>query len=306
MISKYTVYLKTLMEDESVKPKLDNALSTYPLYVPKIAHELIPNRSELNQKLLNHYQYREIGSETVGKFLDLLETTMCEIMPYYNERFKTIEIMANLENPFDNVDFVETYKETRTGDKSNTITGNNEVNSEKTGNTTSATEDNGSTTSTTNAEDNGSTSVASERTSEGDNKSVHTTTPSSSVLGIQSKNIDTVTHADEITWNKINSSEGETALTTTSNTSESSTSGTSSNSSESSSQVSESSTTTGESTINENGATSESIERTLTRKGNHGVTTYAHDIMKYRDAIIDVVKEIINDKNIKQLFMLIY
>ena len=112
---KHTVVLRSLMENEQTKPLLDEALSKYPLFTINKKYDLIPTREELNEKILNHYKYREIGFETIGRFLDELKITMAEIMPYYNEMFKTIVIMADLENPFDNVDIVETFEQTTEG-----------------------------------------------------------------------------------------------------------------------------------------------------------------------------------------------
>ena len=73
-MAKYTVELRTLMNDDLVRPLLNEALSKYPMYKPLTNNEevlaIIPTRQILNDKLLNHYKYREIGFETVGRFLD--------------------------------------------------------------------------------------------------------------------------------------------------------------------------------------------------------------------------------------------
>lgn len=137
--AKNSVTLYDLMFNEKVMVELNKSLSIYPLYEGKKKYDLIPTREHLNEKLLNHYKYREIGFETIGRFLDELKITMCEIMPYYNEMFKTIEIMADLENPFDNVDVTETFEETRkeTAEGESTTAGN------ATGTATSTTTANG-------------------------------------------------------------------------------------------------------------------------------------------------------------------
>ena len=171
MYAKYTVVLKNLLDDPEVKAKIDQALSHYPLYAPEKAYDLIPKREELNKRLLNHYKYREIGCETVGRFLDELEITMGEIMPRYNELFKTVEIMAELPSPFDNVDVVETFSETRT----------------QTGTSETAT----TASDTTTTENN----VAS------DNKHVQSQTPQGQI-NIAAKDIDSVPYADQVDWGK--------------------------------------------------------------------------------------------------------
>lgn len=134
--AKYTVVLKSLLDNSEANAKIQKALSTYPLYAPSKVYDLIPTREELNNKLLNHYKYREIGFETVGRFIDELEITMKEIMPRYNELFKTVETMAELPSPFDNVDVTETYSETRTDNASSTGTTSSNASTETSGSDT--------------------------------------------------------------------------------------------------------------------------------------------------------------------------
>lgn len=182
--AKYTVVLKTLMDSETVNPMLHKSLSTYPLYESEKAYDLIPSREELNARLLNHYKYREIGFETVGRFLDELEITMKEIMPRYNELLKTVVTMAELPSPFDNVDVVETFEQTRTNESNTDTTTETE--------TDSSTESSASDTTTTN------NSVDS------NNKHVQTGTPQSN-LSIPASAIDSVNYADEVKWGKDHS-----------------------------------------------------------------------------------------------------
>lgn len=267
MSARYTVELRTLMNDSKVRPLIDTALSTYPLYEAKNddLKFLIPNRSELNSKLLNHYKYREIAFETVGRFIDELEITMNEIMPYYNQRFKTVEIMSELPSPFDNVDVIEEFTEERTGSATSSSESDTNNNAE----------------SQTTAEDETKTTASVNH----DNKSVHTTTPSN-VISTPAKDIDSVSHADEVTWNKDTTSD----------------SGSSNGSSIS--ETTNSSTGHSESTANaENEST---VHHTFTKKGNQGVNTYAHDMIEYRQTLIDVVYEIITDTRVSDLFMKVY
>ena len=87
--AKYTVVLNELLNDSEVRPLIDKALSSYPLYVSKSEEENIPNiiptRAEINRKLLDYYKFREIGFETIGRFIEELRIAMEEIMPYYNQ-----------------------------------------------------------------------------------------------------------------------------------------------------------------------------------------------------------------------------
>ena len=182
--ARYTVVLKSLLDDEHSKEAITKALSTYPLYQIDKVYDLIPTREELNNKLLNHYKYREIGFETVGRFVDELQTTMNEIMPRYNELFKTVVTMAELPSPFDNVDIIETFEEERNGNSSveSSSTSSNKTNS----NTSSS----GTNTSNSAVEDS--------------NKMVESTTPQG-IINIPNKDIDSVNYADKVGWNKSNS-----------------------------------------------------------------------------------------------------
>lgn len=179
MYGKYTAVLKSLIDSPEVKPLLDKALSTYPLFSPvdnEFIKELIPNREQLNQKLLNHYKYREIGFETVGRFLDELEIAMNEIMPYYNQLYKSVQIMSLIEDPFGNVDVTETFEQESTDNSSSSSSAE----------------------SSTNASD--SSSINSKT------KALNSTMPQGN---ISVGDIEGVTHADNASWGKDSSiSEG--------------------------------------------------------------------------------------------------
>lgn len=177
MKAKYTVVLKTIMDIPEGMEKINQALSKYPLYEPVKKYDIIPDRAELNRRLLNHYKYREIGFETVGMFLDELEITMGEIMPHYNELLKTVETMAELPSPFDNVDVVETFDEKRTDKGSSDTASGTE--------TTTKTKDTATTTNT----------------AESSGKSVRATEPQD-LLSIPVTGVDSVNYANEASWDK--------------------------------------------------------------------------------------------------------
>ena len=272
-MSEYTITLRRIMETEQGKTLLENALSTYPLYEPKKLYDMIPTREQLNTKLLNRYKYREIGFDTVGRFLDELEISMCEIMPRYNELFKSVEIMADLPNPFDNVDVVETFEQTTSNSASSEGTTTDSQNGSSSSNRTGTDTENAS----------GSTS----QTSNG--KRLESDTPQDS-LTIGTKDIDSVNYASLANWSEDtmeSESSTETSKTSSENitgTTENESTGTSSSSSESSGTVS----------------------HTFTKKGNQGVNTYAHDMNEFRTSIIDIIGEILEDSRITELFMLVY
>lgn len=185
--AKYTVVLKALLDNPAAKEKIYLALSKYPLYEPQKTYDMVPDRQAINNRLLNHYKYREIAFETVGRFLDELEITMAEIMPYYNELLKTVVTMADLPSPFDNVDVIETFRE------------------ERSSKATSAAETTSKTESTAN--DNTDTHTGTETGS----KAAESGTPQN-VLGVTPDNIDNLPYADSINLSKEKSeTDGSTA-----------------------------------------------------------------------------------------------
>ena len=262
MQAKYTVLLKTLIDNADAKAKIDAALSKYPLYEKKSKEEFIPSyiptREELNNKILNAYKYREIAFETVGRFVDELEISMSEIMPYYNQLFFSADQDYNI---LFNVDYQRTTTTNRTG--------------------TASSETEGSTTATANA--------TSTDTSEGsttgnnDNKVVNSKTPQND-LSITAANIENVSYADEVSWNKSNN------MDTTNTT------GTTSSESSSTNTETSSGTTT-------NAEDEEILETT---KGNFGVMATQDLITKYRDLIVNIEQQIINDERISELFLRVY
>lgn len=245
MSARYTTELRSLMLNQETRRALDKALSTYPLYNPPKRYDLIPTREQLNEKLLNHYKYREIGFETVGRFLDELEITMCEIMPHYNELFKSIEVMAEIEDPFATLDVTEVFEQETTS--SNTSSDERESNA-------SSTSTSGNTAHT---------------------KSIESDTPQDEI-SVATDDIEGVSYGSKAEWNK--------AITEGSDERESQDKSSSSGSSESEGTV----------------------RHTLTRKGAQGVTTYAHDMIEFRDSIIDVMEQIVSDERLNELFMMVY
>lgn len=245
--ARYTEVLYNLLNNPQTKTEIDKAMSTYPLYKGTTDKEynipnIIPTREQLNKKILDYYRYREIGFETVGRFLEELEISLNEIMPYYNQLFFSADQDYNI---IYNVD----YKRTIDRDLS--------------GNTSSNTESNTTDSTTTTAD---STSW---------NKRVQSDTPQNQ-LSITNKGIDTVDYANEVSWNKDDAE----SSGTTSGNANSTASGT---------------------------GTNKELESTIeTTKGNFGVVSAQDLVKKYRELIINIEQQIINDPRIVELFMLVY
>jgi hypothetical protein len=171
--AKYTEVLDNLLRNEQTAEAIALAMSKYPLYEtdPERVEEYgtaykIPTRAELNNKILSYYRFREIGFETVGRFLFELETALNEIMPYYNQLFYSADQDFN---PIYNVDYVRNTQRNRSDTNI------------------------GSQSTTTSASDSGSVTDES--------KNVTSDTPQNQ-LGITNKQIDQVDYASEASWGK--------------------------------------------------------------------------------------------------------
>lgn len=92
-MAEYTIQLRMLLQSDFV-PALDD----YPIFDESY-------RAVLNQKILDHYYMEEIGLETPDLFNHYLKVRMSEIMPYYNEMYRTQALIAN---PFHNFEYSET------------------------------------------------------------------------------------------------------------------------------------------------------------------------------------------------------
>lgn len=81
----YTMQLRTILDNvENGFPDLLH-MNEYPIYDEN-------HREELNKKICDHYYYREIGFETVSMFYDRLLARLREVMPYYNELYRSLDM----------------------------------------------------------------------------------------------------------------------------------------------------------------------------------------------------------------------
>lgn len=196
---------------------------------------------DFKKQFNDHFWFREIGFETVGRFKHYLRSRVLEIMPYYNDLYNSFIIMKGIEDPFGNVNMTETFSEISKGSSEGTSSGN------------------GKTTSTANGSSTGST-FGTEISSD---------TPQGEISNIE--RYMTNAKKNDNGHDSIDESNSE-------------------SNSESSSDTS---------------ASSESeITRTTTRKGNHGVNTYAHDMKEYRDILVNIYARMFNDLN--HLFLGVY
>lgn len=244
--AKYTVVLDTLLKDETYSKEIEKAMSSYELYEKRTTNNkiptYIPTREQLNKKILDYYRFREIGFETPARFVFELETALNEIMPYYNQLFFSADQDYNM---LYNADYT----------RETTIKKDGKTNVKATNETKQTSSD--STTTTSNI------------------KSVNSKTPQGE-LGITAENIDSVSYADDVTWNKENGTSSGTG------------------------------TSTGEGTSNQEGTNNENEVHLEHLKGNYGMVTFQSLIQHYRELIMNIEQKIIKDHRIAELFMLVY
>ena len=178
-------------------------------------------KADFEQKVIDHYRFRQIGSETVGRWLHQFRTRIKEIMPYYIQLYESQELMQSLDDPFGNVDITETFNQSTS--------------------------------------DNNSVETTVKGTNTNNNTHKFSNTPQGS--------IDNVEHY--ITEGSLTND-----------------------------------IATVDSRVANNGVNSGSVTHTLTRKGNQGVNTYAHDMKELRETFLNIDLMIIKELN--DLFLGVY
>lgn len=93
-------------------------------------------KKAFEQKVIDHYFFRQIGQETPARWLHYFRARIREIMPYYIQRYKSVAIMEDIEDPFESYKLTEEYTEERVG-KGEV---NGEASSDSTSKTSSAVE----------------------------------------------------------------------------------------------------------------------------------------------------------------------
>lgn len=277
-MSKYTTELRYLIESN-----FDLGLDDYPIFDESY-------RQLLNDKIINHYYFREIGMETAELFKRYLNQTMREIMPYYNQLYKS-ELLEF--NPFYNVD------KTVTADKNNNhisdfvanVTGKNQQTTDSENN-----QINNSKQQTTTAANSVGESVGNS-TSTDKNKNVASDTPQG-FLSINS--IDNNTYA---TTAEMSNAESINNTKATSNNSENGITDQTTADETKATANSESNATTKTDTTNK--TTSNDFENYVNHVvGKSEGETYSEMLIKFRETFLNIDMMIIDE--LKTCFMMIY
>lgn len=125
-MSKYTTQLRWVIEQaendahgmyepgiytEASYKKI--GLSNYPIFDETY-------RTQLNNKIIDHFYFREIGMETVANFAWFLRRKMNEIMPYYNQLYESVDLVTDPVNEID-VTYLE-HVEAKSNNTANSTT----------------------------------------------------------------------------------------------------------------------------------------------------------------------------------------
>lgn len=86
--------------DDVIAKAIPSIFTDYPIFDESY-------RQVLNTKILRHFYMREIGFETVGLWKFHLANKLNEIMPYYNQLYKSEQLKFN---PFTDTDYTRTHK----------------------------------------------------------------------------------------------------------------------------------------------------------------------------------------------------
>lgn len=232
-MSRYTTEVRYICEtvaglDESVgysniEQVIKNSLAKvfdfdFPIFDEKY-------RSVLETKILRHYYTREIAHETVGLWKLKLCTKLNEIMPYYNQLYKSELISFN---PMYDVDLTRERKVDSSGTRDTSTRSNTDTDTSGSGNRTSDVSLKNDTTNTDNSTTTGS----------GSKKQMYSDTPQGAITDLEAgkyltnATIDNTSNTDTTIGNGTGTQTGstntkeETGNNTTSSTDASSTSNT--------------------------------------------------------------------------------
>ena len=226
-------------------------------------------RAVICKKILKHYYLREICSETVGIWKLWLNTRLEEILPYYNQLYKS----ALLEfNPLYDMDLTRTHN--RTIDENKTENGTRtETSTDK--NTGSGTRDN--TASGTN-KNSGKSNVSDSGSS--NSKDLYSDTPQGALTGIETEtyltNARKITNTDSSTSESSNSGSGE--YKDTGNVKYSDTSD---------------STNTKNGSNSNTGSVNNTEEYLETVRGKQGGGSYSNMLKEYRETFLNIDRLVI-------------
>lgn len=231
-------------------------------------------RVPLEKKILRYFYTREIGCETYGLWKLMLQNKLCEIMPYYNQLYKSELLMAGV-NPLTDVDYTKSGNRTDEGADTRTT--------EREGT------DNTETTATSKNVKKGETSGRDSTSVYGNQTHIkkYSDTPQGTLTGVE--------NGTYLTEAEFNTDSDDTNTTVT-------TSGTEEVTDQADNSGSVKNTTTGNE--NSKGTTNNTAEYLEKVTGKMGGTSYAKLLRELRESFLNIDRDILNDLGV--LFMNIW
>lgn len=296
-MSKYTTEIRFICETEAGYDESQGYLSTNEILkasAPKIFNFDFPMfdeayRMRLEVKILKHYYTREIGLETVGLFKLKLDTKLNEIMPYYNQLYKS----ALLDfNPLYDVDITRTHNRKNEGTQG--IIGN--IKSDDvitlTGNENQTIDHESDSTSTSNGTNQTTSTQTGVNTKE--KRDLYSDTPQGALTGVETENYLSnarkISDSDNI--NQTTTVDGTTGDTTELNA----------NSTDRAKSDRSSTTNSTLNTDTQSNTTTNNLEDYIeVVKGKQGTSSYASLLKEFRETFLNIDMMVINE--LSDLFM---
>ena len=73
------------------------------------------DKAAFEKKVIDHYYFRQIGQETVGRFLHYFRARIREIMPYYVQVYEFDAKFRNIDDPLESYNLTESFLQTTQG-----------------------------------------------------------------------------------------------------------------------------------------------------------------------------------------------
>lgn len=293
-MSKYTTEVRFLCEqaagltESAGYDRIDNILDSardkifdfdFPLFDENY-------RVTLENKILKHYYTREIGAESIGLWKHWLCTRMNEIMPYYNELYKSAVIEFN---PMYDVDLTTDYQKVDNGNRDKTGSYSETNEGERNSNGTSTRTEN----ATINTSVNGNTDTTVNDAKKNDHWEYFSDTPEGGINGVA--DLSYLTNATHIT----DDGTGTTSTTNSENTTTTETTNETTNNGATTDTTTNTDEKVGSNSSNEVIRNTEDYLHHVI--GKTGGISYSKLLKEYRDTFINIDMMIIRD--LRDLFM---
>lgn len=318
-MSKYTTEVRFICENKSGldtskgSNDVDSIIanSWNKIFTTKVSFFDEEYRSVICQKILKHYYLREIGCETIGIWTLWMNTRLEEIMPYYNQLYKSALIDFN---PLHDTDLTRTHKLNVEGSKEENGTRNDVSKEDRTENSKEDTKSNENSETTTtgdatrNLKGNRNTDVTSNETkttsgsSDSTTRDLYSDTPQGAITGLENENY--LTNARKVTDNTTEKGSEQTNGTekTAVTYGEDETNKTGTNSKTTTN-------TTGNTTGSITGTTNGTLNSTTNNKGTSNTTedyietvigkqsgiTFSKMLIEFRETFLNIDMQVINE-----------